>query len=64
VGVDDLDDRHRPHEEEDDLCRPHEGLAELLADQMVIARREGVDGPEQAGADEGRGRLVDLEGVL
>ncbi len=61
VSVNDLDDGHRPHQEKDDLRRPHQRFAELLVHQMVIAGGQGVNGPEQAGPDQGGGRLVDLE---
>ena len=63
VRVHDLDDRHRPHQEEGDLRSTHQGFAELVGDDVMVARAEGVDRPQQAGTNERRGRLVDLERV-
>ena len=64
MRVHDLDDRHRPHQEEGDLRSTHQGFAELVGDDVMVARAEGVDRPQQAGTNERRGRLVDLERVL
>ena len=32
-----------------------------LSDQRVVAAEHGIDRPQQAGAEQGRGRLVDLD---
>src|SRR5206468_11987883 len=64
VGVDHLDDGHRPDQEEHDLRGGGNGLVELTADQYVVPRRSRVDGPEQARAEQRRRALVDPDGML
>ncbi len=37
---------------------------QVLADLMGIAAHQGIDRPQQTGADESRGGFIDLDGVL
>ena len=64
VRIHDLDDRHRPHQEEGDLRGRHQRFAELMRNQLMVGGGQRVDGPQQAGADQRGGRLVDLERML
>ena len=64
MRVDDLDDGHRAQQEEDDLRRAEQGLAEIGGDDLRVANRCGIERPEQARADQRRCRLVDAEGML
>jgi hypothetical protein len=64
VRVHHLDDGHGAHQEEHDLRRAHQGLTQLFGDLVRIALAQGVDRPQQASPDQGRGRLVDVQRVL
>ena len=47
------------------MPRPRAGLIQgVVGSQMVVAGGQGIDRPEQAGADQGRGGFIDLERVF
>ncbi|MGY3081230.1 putative Rdx family selenoprotein [Bradyrhizobium sp. LM6.10] len=64
MGVDDFDDGHRANQEEHDLRGGGDGLIKLTADQRVVARRERVDCPEHARAEQRRRALVHPDRML
>ena len=47
VGIDNLDDRHGPYQEKDDLGCFSYGMTELLADQSRICSSDSINGPQQ-----------------
>ena len=59
-----LDDGHGAHQEEDDPRRDQHRFAELFGQCVDVTEAQGIDGPQQAGADERGSRLAHPKGLL
>ena len=50
-----FDDGHRAHQEEDDLRRGCQRFTEVFDQRMGVTQADGIDAPQEAGADRCRG---------